>query len=97
MATACNENHFVHEVRILLISSPVIFILIITFVALSYFIRYPDILTADIPAIFFYSPTYTYVQSNKIKGFSGTMIIEPADRFASIANWYLKTSKKITW
>ncbi len=59
--------------------------------------KFQDILTADIPAIFLYSPTYTYVQSNKIKGFSGTMIIEPADRFASIANWYLKTSKKITW
>ncbi len=59
--------------------------------------KFQEILTAEIPAIFLYSPTYTYVQSNKVKGFSGTMIIEPADRFASVANWYLKTNKKITW
>ena len=53
--------------------------------------------TNDVPVIFLYSPTYTYVQSNKIKGFDGTTIIEPADRFAGVANWYLKTSKKLTW
>jgi len=53
--------------------------------------------TNDVPAIFLYSPTYTYVQSNKIKGFSGSMIIEPAVRFAGVADWYLKTSKKLTW
>jgi len=54
-------------------------------------------ITADVPAIFLYSPTYTYVQSKKLNGFNGSMIVEPADRFASIADWYLKTSKKLTW
>ena len=56
-----------------------------------------EIITTELPAIFLYSPTYTYVQSNKIKGFDGSVVIEPADRFASIANWYLKTSKKLMW
>ena len=59
--------------------------------------KFQEDITADVPVIFLYSPTYTYVQSNKIQGFSGTTIIEPADRFDSIANWYLKTSKKLTW
>lgn len=59
--------------------------------------KFQEIISEDIPVIFLYSPTYTYVQSKKIKGFSGTMIIEPADRFASIFAWHLKTSKKLIW
>lgn len=59
--------------------------------------KFQELLVDDVPAIFLYSPTYTYVQSKKIKGFNGSMIIEPADRFASINDWYLKTSKKIAW
>lgn len=59
--------------------------------------RFQEIITADLPAIFLYSPTYTYVQGNNLKGFLGTMIISPADRFNSISGWYLKTKKKLTW
>lgn len=59
--------------------------------------KFQELLVNDVPAIFLYSPTYTYIQSKKLKGFNGLMIIEPADRFASVANWYLKTSKKIAW
>jgi len=59
--------------------------------------KFQEYITADVPVIFLYSPTYTYVQSKKLKGFSGTMVIEPADRFAGVASWYLKTSKKLTW
>lgn len=59
--------------------------------------KFQEIVSNDIPAIFLYSPTYTYIQSKKVKGFNGLVIIEPADRFSSIANWYLKTSKKIAW
>jgi peptide/nickel transport system substrate-binding protein len=59
--------------------------------------KFQEDVTADVPVIFLYSPTYTYVQSNKIQGFNGTTTIEPANRFSSIANWYLKTSKKLTW
>lgn len=56
-----------------------------------------EIIVADLPAIFLYSPTYTYVQSKELGGFSGTMIIDPADRFSGVSNWYLKTHKKFTW
>ena len=59
--------------------------------------RFQEIVSAEIPAIFLYSPTYTYVQSKKIKGFSGQAIIEPADRFSAVSNWYIKTHKKLTW
>lgn len=59
--------------------------------------KFQEYVANDIPAIFLYSPTYTYVQSNKIKGFTGSMIIEPAVRFAGVSDWYLKTSKKLTW
>lgn len=63
----------------------------------SLYQKFQTDITADVPAIFLYSPTYTYVQSKKIKGLEGSTIIEPADRFASINNWYLKTRKKLTW
>jgi len=59
--------------------------------------KFQEDVVNDVPAIFLYSPTYTYVQSKKLKGFNGSMVIEPDNRFASIADWYLKTSKKLVW
>lgn len=54
---------------------------------------FQEIITNDIPVIFLYSPTYTYVQSKRLKGFSGQSIVEPADRFSNISDWYIKTKK----
>ncbi len=59
--------------------------------------RFQEIITAEVPAIFLYSPTYTYVQSKNIKGFFGQAVIEPADRLSHISEWYIKTNKKLTW
>jgi len=59
--------------------------------------RFQEIVSSEIPTIFLYSPTYTYVQSKKLKGFSGQIIIKPADRFSHVSSWYLKTHKKLTW
>jgi len=64
---------------------------------ISKYQKFQEIVTSDLPAIFLYSPTYTYVQNNSVKGFSGTMIIEPSDRFSGVGDWYLKTQKKLTW
>ncbi len=50
-----------------------------------------------LPAIFLYSPSYTYVQAKKLRGFNGLAISEPSDRFAGISNWYLKTKKRLAW
>jgi len=59
--------------------------------------QFQEKITNDLPAIFLYSPVYTYLHSKKIKGFTGTAIVEPADRFSGIANWYRKTNKKFIW
>lgn len=59
--------------------------------------KFQEILANDAPVIFLYSPTYTYVQNKKIKGFVGATIIEPADRFSEVSGWYVKTIKKLAW
>ncbi len=59
--------------------------------------KFQEIITGDLPVSWRYSPTYTYVQTKNVKGFNGTMAIQPADRFASLASWYINTHKKITW
>jgi peptide/nickel transport system substrate-binding protein len=59
--------------------------------------KFQKIVTGDLPVIFLYSPTYTYVQAKALQGFSGTAIVEPADRFDGAGAWYIKTSQKLTW
>jgi peptide/nickel transport system substrate-binding protein len=48
-------------------------------------------LIAATPSIPLYAPVYTYVQSNRIHGFSGSLLFTPASRFASIDQWYIET------
>ncbi|MFA6437603.1 MAG: ABC transporter substrate-binding protein [Candidatus Paceibacterota bacterium] len=50
-------------------------------------------ITKDIPAVFLYSPKYLYVVNDKIKGIKTTKINLPADRFASVENWYIETRR----
>jgi peptide/nickel transport system substrate-binding protein len=59
--------------------------------------QFQAIITTDLPVIWLYSPTYTYVQAKRAKGFNGSAVIRSADRFASVASWYLNTHKKIAW
>jgi ABC-type transport system substrate-binding protein len=59
------------------------------------YIKFQEILHEDFPVIFLYFPTYTYVQSKKIKGFNFNNILNPADRFNDISSWYIKTKRKI--
>lgn len=59
--------------------------------------EFQRIIAEDEPAIFLYSPNYTYVQSKKIKGFNIKSIILPSDRFSGAASWYINTGKKIVW
>ncbi len=59
--------------------------------------KFQEIISEDEPAIFLYSPNYTYVQSKKIKGFNIKNIISPSDRFGSVNQWYMNTGKKIVW
>lgn len=48
----------------------------------------------DRPAIFLYTPTYTYATSNIVFGSTVKQIFTPADRFADVPNWYIKTTGK---
>lgn len=59
--------------------------------------KFQEILAEDEPAIFLYSPNYTYIQSKKIKGYNVKNIILPSDRFSDINRWYINTGKKIVW
>jgi len=58
---------------------------------------FQELIAEDEPAIFMYSPHYTYIQDLKIKGFDVQNILVPKDRFANISDWYLKTGKKVNW
>lgn len=46
---------------------------------------------SDRPAVFLYTPTYTYAQSTDVFGFGVSRIFVPSDRFANVGQWYLKT------
>jgi peptide/nickel transport system substrate-binding protein len=59
--------------------------------------RFQEIISEEIPVIFMYSPTYTYLQNKKIKKFEVANIIYPSDRFSNITEWYINTNKKISW
>jgi len=59
--------------------------------------KFQEIIAEEVPAIFMYSPTYTYVQVNSVKGFDVNNVLLPADRFANINEWYVKTGKKLVW
>src|SRR5665811_2003477 len=39
------------------------------------YFQFQNILTDDVPVIFLYSPSYTYVLNKKVQGFSGQVII----------------------
>ncbi len=60
----------------------------------EYYKKFQDILAEQLPAIFLYNPTYTYAVDKKIKGLDTQRIAVPSDRFANIANWYVKTKMR---
>lgn len=47
----------------------------------------------DTPAIFLYTPTYTYALTDAIQGFSTLRISHPSDRFSQVTEWYMDTKK----
>ncbi len=57
--------------------------------------KFQELINQDFPVVFLYYPSYTYVQSKKIKGFDFSSILNPADRFNNISHWYIKTNKKL--
>lgn len=55
------------------------------------YIEFQNILIADMPAIFLYSPSYDYPVDRKIKGVDATRITIPSDRLNGIGTWYIRT------
>ncbi len=47
----------------------------------------------DIPAIFLYSPKYLFIVKKNIKGIKTNKINLPANRFANVEEWYIKTRR----
>ena len=60
---------------------------------LKYLDNFANTLTAEIPAIFLYSPDFVYATSSKLKGVSSNKITDPAKRFIGIEDWYVKTKR----
>jgi len=60
--------------------------------ALKY-VEFQNLLSDELPAIFLYSPYYTYGLAKKVKGFDLEKIVSPQDRFTDAASWYIKTQR----
>jgi len=52
---------------------------------------------ADQPAVFIYSPQFIYLTPAKIKGIDLPPIVTPADRLATIHDWYIQTDQVWSW
>ena len=57
--------------------------------------RFQELIAEEVPAIFLYSPLYTYAQNLRLKGFFGQNIYVPSDRFNNVGEWYLETEKRL--
>lgn len=59
--------------------------------------QFQTLIAEDVPAIFMYSPYYTYLMTKKVKGFAIDAMQMPHDRFNNIKDWYINTKKEIIW
>lgn len=58
---------------------------------------FQDTIIKDIPAVFLYTPIYRYATSDHIQGVMVERIFHPADRFAGVRSWYIKTVGDWQW
>lgn len=56
-------------------------------------IKLQQLISADNPAIFLFSPVYLYVAPKDFGGFDEKIINSPSDRFKEIQKWYLETER----
>ena len=57
--------------------------------------KFQKLLADELPAIFLFNPTYTYPQEKSLQGFSTSSIVLPANRFADITDWFIKTKRHL--
>ncbi len=55
--------------------------------------QFAELVVRERAAVFLYRPLYPYFVTNSVKGIRADEIAVPADRFAGIADWYIKTRK----
>jgi peptide/nickel transport system substrate-binding protein len=53
--------------------------------------EFDDIVRADSPAIFIYSPDLIYMESGKVKNIALDQITNSSERFLGISEWYVRT------
>jgi len=54
---------------------------------------FQDILLADAPAVFLWSPDYVYWVTSSVLGVDVAKIADPSQRFTGIEEWYMKTRR----
>ncbi len=59
----------------------------------SDYIKLDGLIEDDMPAIFLYSPDFTYAVPKTLAGIQLGSIVTPSDRWNSVANWYVKTER----
>jgi peptide/nickel transport system substrate-binding protein len=55
--------------------------------------EFTDIVTSELPAIFLYTPTFTYVLDTHVTTSEFTSLSKPSERFANIAQWHMTANK----
>jgi len=55
--------------------------------------KFTDILTSELPAIFLYTPTFSYVLDKRVTTSEFTSLSKPSERFANIAQWHMTANK----
>ncbi|HUX35764.1 MAG TPA: peptide ABC transporter substrate-binding protein [Candidatus Paceibacterota bacterium] len=54
-----------------------------------------DMISGDYPAVFLYSPYYSYFSRKDLQGVQAGLINEQADRLDNVDGWYLKTARSL--
>lgn len=57
--------------------------------------EFQDLFTQEVPAILLYHPVYTYGVSDRVRGVQIGPLMFPADRFATVTEWYVTTRRVI--
>mgnify|MGYP001612976932 FL=1 len=59
---------------------------------IKFYKKFQDLLMADLPAVFLYTPAYTWAINKDIKGVEVGYVFSPAERYNDLGNWYTKTT-----
>jgi ABC-type transport system substrate-binding protein len=59
---------------------------------LAAYIDFQMLIADAAPAIFLYSARYEYAVSQRVHGVRMNKVVEPADRFQYVTDWYVNTS-----